>query len=159
MRLSRTNNLRLGIIFTVTGIIALAHALLSTSHHLGTRPTFIIGIVLVLLGLPFLLAALRRRKDGWTPHHGPRADAAAAGRTRRAPPTASRLRGEQSRPQDLQPTTSSKGRAGPSSECLTAREWRLGLVEGGSSVQRPEQAKTGVSNVRNAEGDPQSHRG
>ena len=60
-RLSRTNNLRLGIILTVTGIIALAHALLSTSHHLGTRPTFIIGIV---LGLPFLLAALRRRKDG-----------------------------------------------------------------------------------------------
>ena len=63
-RLSRTNNLRLGIILTVTGIIALAHALLSTSHHLGTRPTFIIGIVLVGLGLPFLLAALRRRKDG-----------------------------------------------------------------------------------------------
>ena len=63
-RLSRTNNLRLGIILAVTGIIALAHALLSTSHHLGTRPTFIIGIVLVVLGLPFLLAALRRRKDG-----------------------------------------------------------------------------------------------
>jgi uncharacterized membrane protein HdeD (DUF308 family) len=58
-RLSRTNNLRLGIILTVTGIIALAHALLSTSTHLGTRPTFIIGLVLVVLGLPFLVTALR----------------------------------------------------------------------------------------------------
>ena len=58
-RLSRTNNLRLGIIFLVTGIIALAHALLSASNHLGTRPTFIIGIVLVVLGLPFLLTAVR----------------------------------------------------------------------------------------------------
>jgi uncharacterized membrane protein HdeD (DUF308 family) len=58
-RLSRTNNLRLGIILVVTGIIALVHALLSTSHHLGTRPTFIIGIALVVLGSPFLVAALR----------------------------------------------------------------------------------------------------
>ena len=58
-RLSRTNNLRLGIIFMVTGIIALAHALLSSSSHLGTRPTFIVGIALVVLGLPFLLTALR----------------------------------------------------------------------------------------------------
>jgi type IV secretory pathway VirB2 component (pilin) len=58
-RLSRTNNLRLGIILTVTGIIALAHALLSTSNHLGARPTFVIGIVLVVLGLPFLVTALR----------------------------------------------------------------------------------------------------
>ena len=58
-RLSRTNNLRLGIILMVTGIIALAHALLSTSTHLGTRPTFIIGLVLVVLGLPFLVTALR----------------------------------------------------------------------------------------------------
>jgi len=58
-RLSRTNNLRVGIVLVVTGIIALAHALLSTTSHLGTRPTFIIGIVLVVLGLPFLVAAPR----------------------------------------------------------------------------------------------------
>ncbi|GEM_PF-1947203 len=58
-RLSKTNNLRVGTILTVTGIIALAHALLSSSTHLGTRPTFIIGIVLFVLGLPFLIAALR----------------------------------------------------------------------------------------------------
>jgi uncharacterized membrane protein HdeD (DUF308 family) len=62
-RLSRSNNLRLGIILMVTGIIAVAHALLSTSHHLGTRPTFIIGIVLVVLGLPFLVAVLRYHND------------------------------------------------------------------------------------------------
>jgi uncharacterized membrane protein HdeD (DUF308 family) len=57
--LSRINTLRVGIILTVTGVIAVAHALLSTSSHLGTRPAFIIGIVLVVLGLPFLVAALR----------------------------------------------------------------------------------------------------
>ena len=62
-RLSRTNNLRLGIILVVTGIIALAHALLSTSHYLGTRPAFIIGIVLVVLGLPFLVAAVRSHSE------------------------------------------------------------------------------------------------
>jgi hypothetical protein len=58
-RLSRTNNLRLGIILSVTGIIALAHALLGTSHHLGTQATFIIGVVLVVVGLPFLIITLR----------------------------------------------------------------------------------------------------
>jgi len=60
-RLSGTNDLRVGIILTATGIIALAHALFSTSPLLGTRPDFIIGIVLVVLGLPFLVAALRSR--------------------------------------------------------------------------------------------------
>ena len=58
-RLSRNNNLRLDMIFMATGIIAFAHALISSSSHLGKRPTFIIGIVLVVLGLPFLVAALR----------------------------------------------------------------------------------------------------
>lgn len=58
-RLSRINNLRLGIIFTVTGIIALARAVLSASHHFSPQTTFIIGIVLFVLGLPFLAAALR----------------------------------------------------------------------------------------------------
>ena len=62
-RLSRTNNLRLGIILVVTGIIALAHALLSTSNHLGTRPTLIIGIVLIVIGLPFLVTALRSHSE------------------------------------------------------------------------------------------------
>ena len=62
-RLSRNNNLRLGSILMVTGIIALAHALLSASNHLGTRPTFIIGIVLVVLGLPFLVNALRSHSE------------------------------------------------------------------------------------------------
>ena len=62
-RLSRINNLRVGIILMVTGIIALAHVLLSTSHHLGTRPAFIIGIVLVVVGVPFLVAALRSHSE------------------------------------------------------------------------------------------------
>ena len=62
-RLSRINNLRLGIILMLSGIIAVAHALLATSHHLGTRPAFIIGIVLVALGLPFLVAALRSHSE------------------------------------------------------------------------------------------------
>ena len=62
-RLSRNDNLRLGIILMVTGIIALAHALLSSSNHLGSRPTFVIGIVLVVLGLPFLVNALRSHSE------------------------------------------------------------------------------------------------
>jgi len=62
-RLSRNNKLRLGIILPVTGIIALAHALLSSSTRLGTEPTFVIGIVLVVLGLPFLVAALVTHDD------------------------------------------------------------------------------------------------
>ena len=62
-RLSRNNHLRVGIILVVTGIIALAHALLSTSPLLGTRPAFIIGIVLVVLGLPFLVAAVRSHSE------------------------------------------------------------------------------------------------
>jgi hypothetical protein len=57
--LSKTNNLRLGLILAVTGVVAVAHALLATSHHLGTQSTFIIGVVLVVLGLPFLVAAHR----------------------------------------------------------------------------------------------------
>ena len=61
--LSRTNNLRVGIILVLSGVIAIAHALLSNSHHLGTRPTFVIGIVLVVLGLPFLVAALRSHRE------------------------------------------------------------------------------------------------
>ena len=63
-RLSRTNDLRLGIILALTGIIALAHVLLSSRHHLATRPTFIIGIVLIVLALPFLAAALRSGHGG-----------------------------------------------------------------------------------------------
>jgi hypothetical protein len=58
-RLSKTNNLRLGLILAMTGAIAVAHALLATSHHLGTESTLIVGVVLVVLGLPFLVAAHR----------------------------------------------------------------------------------------------------
>lgn len=57
--MSRTNKLRIGIICLVTGIIALAHALLSSSTHLGTAPTLYIGIALVAVGAPFLILALR----------------------------------------------------------------------------------------------------
>ena len=58
-RLSKTNNLRVGTILTVTGIIALVHALLTSSTHLGTAPTFFIGIALIAVGAPFLVLALR----------------------------------------------------------------------------------------------------
>jgi uncharacterized membrane protein HdeD (DUF308 family) len=61
--LSRTDDLRLGIILMVAGIIALAHALLSSSSHLGTRPTLVMGIVLVMLGLSFPVAALRSHSE------------------------------------------------------------------------------------------------
>ena len=61
-RLSRTNNLRLGLILTATGIIAVAHALLTSGSHFGTQATYIIGGVLVVVGLPFLVTALRSRR-------------------------------------------------------------------------------------------------
>jgi hypothetical protein len=57
--MSRTNKLRIGIILTVTGIIALAHALLTDSTHLGTAPTLYIGIALIAVGVPFIVLAPR----------------------------------------------------------------------------------------------------
>lgn len=60
--LSRTNNLRLGIILPVIGIIAIAHALLTSGSHFGTQATYIIGGVLVVVGLPFLVTALHSHR-------------------------------------------------------------------------------------------------
>ena len=52
--------LRLGIIFTITGLLALAIGLLRGKGNLNVsrRVTLIIGIVLVAVGLPLLLIAL-----------------------------------------------------------------------------------------------------
>ena len=58
-RLSRTNNLRVGIILLATGIIAIAHALLTSGSRFGTQATYILGGVLVVVGLPLLVTALR----------------------------------------------------------------------------------------------------
>jgi hypothetical protein len=59
--MSWRNYLRLGIIFTVTGVISLAHAMLTTNGHLPSRVDFIIGVVLVVVGVPLLLTGVRRR--------------------------------------------------------------------------------------------------
>ena len=52
--------LRLGIIFTVTGLIALAIGLLRGKGNLNVsrKTTLIIGIVLLVVGLALLLIAL-----------------------------------------------------------------------------------------------------
>jgi hypothetical protein len=60
--------LRLGIIFKVTGVIAVAWALLACSGHLpgwatknhpSARLGLIIGVVLLVTGVPLLVVALR----------------------------------------------------------------------------------------------------
>ena len=59
--------LRLGIIFTVTGLVAIVWALLAGSGHLpgwatknhpSARVGLIIGIVLIVVGVPLLVVAL-----------------------------------------------------------------------------------------------------
>ena len=59
--------LRLGIIFTVTGVIATIWALLAgsghlpiwaTRHHPPVRVGLTIGIVLIVVGVPLLVVAL-----------------------------------------------------------------------------------------------------
>lgn len=62
-RLSRNNNLRLAIIFGVTGLIALGHWALSSTHQLGGQWGLIVGAVLAVLGTPFLIFALHRLSD------------------------------------------------------------------------------------------------
>jgi hypothetical protein len=58
-RLSRNNDLRLGIIFMVTGLIVLGHWAFGSSHHLSAQWDLITGVALVVLGTPFLVVALR----------------------------------------------------------------------------------------------------
>jgi hypothetical protein len=53
--------LRLGIIFAVTGLIALGRCALTSNGHLSPRATLIIGIVLVVVGLPLLVLGVRKR--------------------------------------------------------------------------------------------------
>ena len=59
--------LRLGIIFTVTGVIAIVWAVLArsdhiagwaTRHHPSVRIGLIIGVVLLVIGVPLLVVAL-----------------------------------------------------------------------------------------------------
>ncbi len=50
--------LTLGIILTVTGVIALVLEVAGLSH-LGPRATYVIAIALIVVGLPLLIAGLR----------------------------------------------------------------------------------------------------
>jgi hypothetical protein len=55
--------LRLGLIFTVTGIIALAHYGIVGGGHLSPGVDLIVGIVLVVLGLSLVgMAVLKARR-------------------------------------------------------------------------------------------------
>ena len=59
--MSWRNYLRLGIILTVTGLIALGHYALTSHGHLSPQATLIIGIVLVVVGLPLVVVGVRKR--------------------------------------------------------------------------------------------------
>ena len=51
--------LRLGIIFAVTGVIALAHLFLASSRRLPAGIELAIGIVLVVVGVPLIILGAR----------------------------------------------------------------------------------------------------
>ncbi len=57
-RTAKTVSWRLGIIFTVTGIISLV--LHGRDHHLGPWAWLVVGIVLLVVGLVMLYVGLRR---------------------------------------------------------------------------------------------------
>jgi hypothetical protein len=59
--MSWKNYTRLGVIFTVTGLIALGHFALTNNGHLSPHTTFIVGIVLVVVGLPLLVIGVGKR--------------------------------------------------------------------------------------------------
>ena len=59
--MSWKNYLRLGIIFTITGLIALGRFAFTSNGHLSPQATLIIGIVLVVVGLPLLAVGVLQR--------------------------------------------------------------------------------------------------
>lgn len=59
--MSWRNYLRLGIIFIVSGLVALGHYALTSHGHLSPQATLIIGIVLVVVGLPLLVIGVGKR--------------------------------------------------------------------------------------------------
>ncbi len=60
-RLSRMNNLRLGIILSATGIIAIAVAIVRGSRHFSVPAAIVTGAVLLVASAPFLARALQRK--------------------------------------------------------------------------------------------------
>jgi hypothetical protein len=58
-RLSRNNDIRVGAILVLTGLIVLGHWALGGHHNLPAQWQFIVGVVLVVLGLPFVVDAVR----------------------------------------------------------------------------------------------------
>jgi hypothetical protein len=59
--MSWRNHLRLGIIFTVTGAISLGHAVFTTNGQLPSGVDFVIGIALIVVGVPLLVTGVRKR--------------------------------------------------------------------------------------------------
>lgn len=60
--MSPTNYLRFGIILTVTGVIALVHFLATTGGRLPRPAELVIAIVLIVVGTPLLVVAVRRHQ-------------------------------------------------------------------------------------------------
>ncbi|MCV2394729.1 hypothetical protein OEB99_10460 [Actinotalea sp. M2MS4P-6] len=59
--MSRNAYLRLGIILTVTGVIALIHRFAVTTTRLPPGVELAVAIVLIVVGLPLLVRGTRRR--------------------------------------------------------------------------------------------------
>ncbi len=64
--------LRVGIIFTVTGLLALLHGLglFGRTHHLAVSTEVVVAVVLLVIGLASLLLALRGRSHEGKPPRG-----------------------------------------------------------------------------------------
>jgi hypothetical protein len=58
--MSWRNYLRLDIILTLSGLIAVGHYALTSNGHLSPQTTLIIGVALVVIGVPLIVAGARR---------------------------------------------------------------------------------------------------
>ena len=63
--LSWRNYLRIGLILGVTGIIVLIHSSITSTGRLPHNEEIIIGIVLVVVGLPLVVMGVVRRRQSY----------------------------------------------------------------------------------------------
>jgi len=57
--MSPRNYLRLGLIFAITGVLALVHRFTATTHVFSSGVELVVAIVLILIGIPLLVFAAR----------------------------------------------------------------------------------------------------
>lgn len=62
-KLTWINNLRLGIIFSVTGIVIIAVSLLRPIHRVSVPVAITIGVLLLIISVPFIMQVLQHKKS------------------------------------------------------------------------------------------------